>query len=96
METLTGGPETYPDCRKETRRLRQRGMSRLVAPSAALLPGGARGWRVNGGLQPGPLRDGQVIVLFGRRPDIVGWPAAGEGRPGENLLLSVRHFGKRK
>ena len=80
METLTGGLETYATCQEEARRLRQKGTPRLVAPSAALLPGGAQGWRVDGGLQPGPLRDGQVIVLFGRCPDVVGWPAASHSK----------------
>lgn len=96
METLTGGPETYTDCQEEAQRLRHRGASRLLAPFAALLPGGARGWRVDGGLQLGPLRNGQVLVLFGRRPDVVGWPAAREGHPGEELLSHVRHFDRRK
>lgn len=96
METLTGGAETYTSCQEEARRLRQRGVSRLIAPSAALLPGGAQGWRVDGGLQPGPLRDGQVIVLFGRRPDMIGWPAARDGRPGEELLPRVRRFSRKR
>jgi RES domain len=96
LETLTGGPETYAACQAEAHRLRQRGASCLVVPSAALLPGGARGWRVDGGLQPGSLRDGLVIVLFGRRPEVTGWPAARDGRPGEEVLARVRHFGGRK
>ncbi len=55
---------------------------------------GAQGWRVDDGLQPGPLRDGQVIILFGHRPDLIGWPAAREGRPGEELLSRVHHFSR--
>lgn len=94
IETLTGGPETYRDCRAEARRLRQAGADGLVAPSAALLRGGARGWRVEAGLQPARERDGRVIVLFGPRPDLVGWPATIEGRPSEDLLPHVRHFGR--
>src|SRR5215510_2826312 len=96
METLTGGPETYAACQDEAQRLRQEGVRRLVAPSGALLAGGAQGWRVDGGLQPGPLRDGLVIILFGPRPDLVGWPAAREGRPGEELLSRVHRFSKKK
>jgi hypothetical protein len=53
---LTGGRETYPDCRAEARRLRKGGAMGLVAPSAALLEDGAHGWRVDGGLQPGPAK----------------------------------------
>ncbi|MBM4255267.1 MAG: RES domain-containing protein [Deltaproteobacteria bacterium] len=91
-EILTGGPGTYPACQEEARRHRQQGITRVEAPSAALLPGAARGWRVDGGLQPGSPRDGKVIVLFGSRPDLVGWIATREGRPGEDLLPKVRHF----
>lgn len=92
LETLTGGPETYSACQEEARRLQRLGAVRMVAPSAALLLGAARGWRVDGGLQPGSPREGKVIVLFGHRPDLVGWAATTEGRPGEDLLSCVRHF----
>jgi hypothetical protein len=92
LEVLTGGPETYLACRKEGRRIRARGAPGILAPSASLLPGQARGWRVDGGLAPGPDRDGQTIVIFGRRPDLNGWAAAGEGRPRDDLLPAVRHL----
>ncbi|HXF57370.1 MAG TPA: RES domain-containing protein [Actinomycetota bacterium] len=91
-QVLTGGPETYPACREEARRLRARGARGLIAPSAALLPGAARGWRVDGGLAPGPDREGRTVVLLRRRPDLVGWAAAAEGRPAEDLLRAVRHL----
>jgi hypothetical protein len=89
---LTGDPESYTACREEARRLRSRGAASLVAPSAALLPDSAHGFRVDGGLQQGDPRDGRVIVLFGPRPDLLGWPAAAEGRPDEDLLPRVRQF----
>jgi hypothetical protein len=92
VEILTGGMESYAACREEARRLRSRGAVGLVAPSAALRNGGAHGFRVDGGLQQGPPRDGRIIVLFGPRPDLVGWPAAAEGRPSEDILPRVRHF----
>lgn len=92
LETLTGGPGTYEDCRAEGRRLRDRGVGGLIAPSAALAAGGAHGWKVDGGLQPARPRDGSVIVLFGRRHDLIGWPAGIEGRPSQDLLSRVRHF----
>ena len=95
VETLTGGPETYSDCRAEAQRLRNSGVTGLIAPSAALIGGGAHGWRVDGGLQPSAPRDGIVVVLFGRRPGLVGWPATIEGRPSEDLLSRVRHFRSR-
>ena len=85
-------PTPGRDCQEEARRLRTRGATGFAAPSAALLPGAARGWRVDGGLQPGPGRDGKVIVLFGSRPDLVGWVATLAGGPGEDLLCRVRHF----
>src|SRR5579884_1774359 len=53
---LTGGIATYDQCRREARRLRRDGARALRAPSAALLPGGARGWKVDGGLQPAAER----------------------------------------
>jgi hypothetical protein len=85
-----GGIDTYPSCREEARRLRRRGAAGLRAPSAALTPGEARGWRVDGGLQPASARDGTVIVLFGSRPDLVGWRVVDQGRPGPELLEHVR------
>ncbi|MBI4421899.1 MAG: RES family NAD+ phosphorylase [Gemmatimonadetes bacterium] len=89
---LVGGTETYEPCQAESRRLRSRGASGLEAPSAALLPGGAAGLRVEGGLAAGRTREGRVVVLFGPRPDLVGWRAAAEGRPHPDLLPRVRHF----
>jgi hypothetical protein len=88
---LTGGLETYPACRRHARRMREAGTEGLRAPSAALLPGGATGYRVEGGLQSARQREGEVIVLFGPRPDLVGWNAA-HGRPDPALLDRVRHF----
>lgn len=89
---LTGGRETYPACCTAARRLRAIGATRLDAPSAALLPNGASGQTVDGGLKPGPPREGRTIVLFGRRPSLVGWQASYEGRPSPGLLACVRHF----
>ena len=89
---LTGGLRTYRDCQSEARRLREEGALGLRTPCAAILDGTPSGWRVEGGLQPGPARDEGVVVLFGRRPDLVGWAACDEGRPREDLLERVRHF----
>lgn len=90
-EVLTGGPESWQECRQFAHQLRTEAGG-IAVPSAALRSGGAHGWRVDGGLRPGTERDGVVFVLFGSRPDLVGWAATIDGRPGEALLADVRHF----
>lgn len=92
LDVITGGPRTYERCQLEARRLRAQGADAITAPSAALLPGAARGWRVDGGLRPGAARNGKVFVLYGSRPDLTGWAATVAGRPGSELLPHVRHF----
>ena len=89
---LTGGLESYEACRKEARRLRAKGAKALKALSAALLPGGARGWKVDGGLHPAAEREGFTLAIFGARPDLVGWPATFAGRPRSDLLAWVRQL----
>ena len=87
---LTGGLDTHEVCQGEARRLRGEGAEALRVLSAALLSGGARGWSVNGGLQPGAQRDGAVLALFGLCPNLVGWPATVSGPPRSDLLTRVR------
>lgn len=89
---LVGKRTSYAACRAEARKLRNRGVRGLLAPSAALRAGGAHGFQVRRGLRKGPVHDGLVIVLFGERPDLVGWMAAAEGRPAEDLLPRVRRL----
>jgi hypothetical protein len=89
---LTGGRDTYKRCQKEARRLRRNGANALRVISAALLPGEARGWKVKGGLQPGPARDGFVLALFGSGSDAIGWTAASAAHPRSDLLARVRHL----
>ncbi|WP_182357239.1 RES domain-containing protein [Tomitella gaofuii] len=90
-EILVGGPVTYPACRDEARRVRrEQGAHALRAPSAALLPGCAGGYRVELGLRVGPETDGQVFVLFGTRPDACGWMIVDDGRPPRSLIGTVR------
>jgi hypothetical protein len=91
----TGGPETYARCQAEAARLRAGGAGRLVAPSAALLEGGAAGTIVHDGPHPGTPRDGVVIILFGAPDGIAGWIAGDAARPVDDLLGRVRHFGER-
>ena len=90
---LTGGRDTYWACQAHARRLRARGARRLVAPSAALLPGGAAGREVQDGLErAGAPRDGRVIVLFGAPDRLIGWKAVERGAPPADLLPRVRPF----
>jgi hypothetical protein len=92
QRVLTGGIETYEACQREARRLRAKGAEALRAPSAALLPGAARGWKVNGGLQSADERDGFLLAVFGPRPDFVGWMATFAGRPRSDLCTRVRRL----
>lgn len=87
--SLRGGRSSYRACQVEARRLRSEGASGLLAPSAALEPGPS-GYRVEGGLVDGPSRQDEVLVQFGRRPELVGWLACAEGRPSASLLERVR------
>ena len=49
---LTGGIPTYERSQAEARQLRSKGATALSARSTALLPAGARGWKVDAGLHP--------------------------------------------
>lgn len=90
-ETMTGSLDTWSACQEAARECRAHTVG-ITVQSAALRPGGAHGWQVDGGLQIGPHRDGKVFVLFGPRPDLVGWAAAENGRPSVKLLTDVVHF----
>lgn len=87
-----GDRTSWPACQAAARRLRARGARGLLAPTAALLAGTPSGFRTAGGLRPGPPRRERTIVLFGTRPDLVGWCACAAGRPRADLLPRVRHF----
>jgi hypothetical protein len=92
----TGGPESYPKCQRAARELRGQGVRCIAAPSAALVPDGARGKIVSEGVRPAPgRRDGGVIVLFGPPRDLVGWIAADRGAPSADLLERVHHYADR-
>ena len=92
VATMTGGLSTYPICQDEARRLRDEGSRGVTAPSAALVPGTAGGYHVNGGFCAGPPRDGRVHVLFGPQPEAIGWAIVDEGRPPTELLRRVRQL----
>lgn len=89
QSTLTGDESTYPDCREEARRIRQRGSKGVMARSAALKAGMAAGYHVVNGLRPADGRDGDVYVLFGARPDLTGWRVSSDARPHASLLDNV-------
>lgn len=89
---VTGGYDSYSACQAEARRLRGRGVRVLRAPSAALTAAGARCWKVDGGLQLAFQRDGNVLVLFGPRPDLAGWSVCNVGAPRTDLLNRVRQL----
>lgn len=88
---LRGGIDSYAACQAEARRLRARGATRIEAPSAALLPGTAGGWRVEGAelLRAPAGNDGRVWVLFGT-PMLAGWIAADTAAPPASVLPLVR------
>ena len=92
IEVLTGGPETYARCQRKAASMRARGATRIEAPSAALVAGGARGMRVERGVAPAPPRHGAVIVLFGSPGALVGWIAADAASPAADLLNRVHHL----
>ena len=89
---LTGGVETYARCQEWSRAMRGRGVRRMGTTSAALTPGGARGVRVDGGVQTSEPKDGLVIVIFGRPAKLLGWVAAVDARPPDDLLDRVNHY----
>jgi hypothetical protein len=95
MRTLVGGTASYSLCQQEARRLRGLGTRALTAPSAALLPGGARGQVVRGGLADAAARAGKVLVLFGPRFRGRGWVCVDRGRPEARLLRFIRPLDRR-
>ncbi len=92
---LTGGRDTYSACQEHARQLRARGAKRLVAPSAALVSGGAAGREVVDALERSTApRDGRVIVVFGAPAGLVGWKAVEHGAPPAGLLERVNQIAK--
>lgn len=91
-DVMTGNVSTYAACQAEARGLRDDGVRELQAPSAALRAGQASGYRVEIGFQKGPLADGVVYVLFGARPEVVGWLVVDEGRPPVEVLSRTQYL----
>ena len=90
---MRGDGGSYPACQAEARRLRRFGVRGLAVPSAALRAGTPSGFRtVEAALVPADPTPERSFVLFGPRPNLVGWPACAEGRPRPDLLARVRQF----
>jgi hypothetical protein len=90
---LTGSTHTYRTCQAHARRLRAKGIRRIAAASAALLPGGATGREVSAGAErPARRRNGRVVVIYGPPDGLVGWRAVDRGAPPSDILPKVRHF----
>lgn len=90
---LLGGEDTYEACRAAARRLRDRGATALLAPSAALREGAAHGEVTSAGdLADASRRDGRVLVLFGERPAIRAWACGAPTSAPLRLLPLVRRL----
>lgn len=87
----TGDKTSYAACRDYARSLRNVGEKRLHAPSAALVPGGAKGWKVDNGLKPGAPKEGIVVVIFDYLPNVIGWKVC-VGSPPVEVLSITKHF----
>ena len=88
---MLGGIESYRSCQDYAHARRQDGVSAMVAPSAAVQPGAARGQFTDAGLREAGDRSGVVWVLFGRRPELRAWRVVERGAPPERILTLVRH-----
>lgn len=84
--------DSYSACQAYARRQRARGVARLLAPSAALHPGGATGVRVENGEHPAAPRDGRAVIVFGPPTPMTGWQVVDKGSPPARVLGRVRHW----
>jgi hypothetical protein len=89
-EAAMGGLTSYPVCQQYARGQRRAGADALIAPSAAVVPGGAGGQVTEGGLHRGPERDGSVWAIFGPHPDLPGHRVVEGGAPPVRVLDLVR------
>lgn len=89
FEVMVGGQETYPACQQEARRLRAGGARAVLAPSAALVDSHTTGYTVELGFRA-MRQEAQVLVLFGPRPQLVGWLVVWAAAPPAEVLPRVR------
>jgi RES domain len=93
--TVHGDQDSYPACQVEAERIRDGGYEGLVAPSAALRGSVARPRTATGAANvPAGERAATVVVLFGPRPDLVGWLVVDSGAPPSHMPAHVRYFGE--
>ena len=93
--SVAAGSHTYTECQEHARQLRARGVRRIVAPSAALVAGGASGRHVVAGAErSAEPRAGRVIAVFGLPDGLIGWKAVERGSPPADVLPRVRHHGR--
>ena len=90
---MTGGPGSYPACQDYARQQRARGVTDLIAPSAALLPGAAGGQVTDNGLRDAENRDGATWVLFGTQAGPARLAGRHRGAPPARVLGLTRHYG---
>lgn len=87
---LFGSEDSYPACQDVARQARAAGQQWLQAPSAALLPGHARGWTAMPVLaREAPAREAWVWVHYGPGP-FVGWVVVDGGQPPAAVIGMVR------
>jgi len=88
IEKTTGDKSSYSDCQKFAKSLRDSGINRILAPSAAIKRDQAGGYRVEDGLKRGIPRSGNIYVIFELLPNTPGWRATLSGPPVEILELT--------
>jgi len=87
-EISTGDKLSYSQCQKHARSLRDNGITRLVAPSAAIKKERAGGFRVHNGLVRGAPKSGSIMVIFDILPNSPGWRVAISAPPSEILDMT--------
>ncbi|MCW5821892.1 MAG: RES family NAD+ phosphorylase [Cyanobacteria bacterium TGS_CYA1] len=88
IEKTTGDKSSYSDCQRYARSLRDSGVTRFLAPSAAIIRDQAGGYRVEDGLKRGIPKSGNIYIVFDLLPTAPGWRAALAGPPIEILNLT--------
>jgi len=87
---LFGDESSYPACQRAALRWRASGKTWLRAPTAALLPGQAKGWTATAlTTREQSAREGWVWVYYGQC-NFVGWPVVEAGQPPAAVLPLTR------